>query len=87
MIGHMDIAGFDLNLMKAFDAPYAERHVTRAAIRRLASPRLRRAALALFSHSVVAIEEPGLRESFGAEYESYCADVPRWLPRLAPRAV
>jgi len=26
----MDIAGFDLNLLKAFDALYAERHVTRA---------------------------------------------------------
>ena len=33
MIGHMDIAGFDLNLMKAFDALYAERHVTRAGSR------------------------------------------------------
>jgi len=29
----MDIAGFDLNLMKAFDALYAERHVTRAGSR------------------------------------------------------
>jgi DNA-binding transcriptional LysR family regulator len=26
----MDVAGFDLNLMKAFEALYAERHVTRA---------------------------------------------------------
>jgi DNA-binding transcriptional LysR family regulator len=33
MIGNMDIAGFDLNLMKAFDALYAERHVTRAGSR------------------------------------------------------
>src|ERR1700723_3639181 len=33
MIGHMDVAGFDLNLMKAFDALYAERHVTRAELR------------------------------------------------------
>src|SRR5215470_6538170 len=46
------------------------------------------ALLWLFFHTwVVAIEEPGLRESFGAEYESYCANVPRWLPRLTPRAV
>ena len=46
------------------------------------------ALLWLFFHTwVVAIEEPGLRESFGTEYESYCADVPRWLPRLTPRAV
>lgn len=29
--GHpMDVAGFDLNLLKTFDALYAERHVTRA---------------------------------------------------------
>ncbi len=33
MIGRMDITGFDLNLMKAFDALYAERHVTRAGSR------------------------------------------------------
>jgi len=29
----------------------------------------------------VLIEEPGLRERFGAEYEAYAARVPRWLPR------
>ena len=29
-------------------------------------------------------EEPGLRKRFGAEYEAYCANVPRWLPRLRP---
>src|ERR1700761_8425871 len=33
MIRRMDITGFDLNLMKAFDALYAERHVTRAGSR------------------------------------------------------
>jgi protein-S-isoprenylcysteine O-methyltransferase Ste14 len=33
---------------------------------------------------VLAYEEPTLRESFGAEYESYCANVPRWIPRLTP---
>src|SRR6185369_6499741 len=31
---------------------------------------------------VLAYEEPTLRESFGAEYDSYCANVSRWLPRL-----
>jgi protein-S-isoprenylcysteine O-methyltransferase Ste14 len=31
---------------------------------------------------VLAYEEPTLRESFGAEYETYCANVARWLPRL-----
>ena len=29
----MDVAGFDLNLLKAFDALYAERHVTHAGLR------------------------------------------------------
>jgi protein-S-isoprenylcysteine O-methyltransferase Ste14 len=41
------------------------------------------ALLWLFFHIVViASEEPTLRQSFGADYESYCAHVPRWLPRL-----
>ena len=30
------------------------------------------------------VEEPGLRERFGAEYEEYAANVPRWLPRPRP---
>ena len=29
----------------------------------------------------VARDEARLREAFGAEYEAYCARVPRWLPR------
>lgn len=43
----------------------------------------------LFFHIwVLALEEPTLRESYGAEYESYRANVPRWLPQLSPwRAV
>ena len=28
------------------------------------------------------VEEPGLRRRFGAEYEEYCARVPRWVPRV-----
>jgi protein-S-isoprenylcysteine O-methyltransferase Ste14 len=28
------------------------------------------------------VEEPGLRRRFGAEYEEYCARVPRWVPRI-----
>jgi protein-S-isoprenylcysteine O-methyltransferase Ste14 len=28
------------------------------------------------------VEEPGLRRRFGEDYEVYCANVPRWLPRL-----
>ena len=33
---------------------------------------------------VLAYEEPTLRESFGAEYETYRANVSRWIPRLTP---
>lgn len=29
-------------------------------------------------------EEPGLRERFGAEYDEYTRNVPRWLPRRTP---
>ena len=29
----------------------------------------------------VAVEEPGLRGRFGAEYEAYAARTPRWVPR------
>jgi protein-S-isoprenylcysteine O-methyltransferase Ste14 len=43
------------------------------------------AGLWLFFHLAVLVnEEPTLRQSFGAEYEIYCANVPRWLPRLTP---
>jgi protein-S-isoprenylcysteine O-methyltransferase Ste14 len=39
----------------------------------------------LVAHLFVLIyEEPTLRRSFGAEYETYCAHVPRWIPRLSP---
>ncbi len=31
---------------------------------------------------VLAYEEPTLRASFGADYETYCRQVPRWIPRL-----
>jgi protein-S-isoprenylcysteine O-methyltransferase Ste14 len=33
---------------------------------------------------VVGYEEPTLRQQFGADYETYCRAVPRWIPR--PRA-
>jgi protein-S-isoprenylcysteine O-methyltransferase Ste14 len=29
-------------------------------------------------------EEPGLRQRFGAEYDEYARNVPRWIPRLRP---
>src|SRR5262249_3859812 len=31
---------------------------------------------------VLAYEEPTLRGTFGAQYDAYCANVPRWLPQL-----
>jgi protein-S-isoprenylcysteine O-methyltransferase Ste14 len=31
---------------------------------------------------VVVYEEPTLQRTFGAEYEAYRANVPRWVPRL-----
>ena len=39
------------------------------------------ASVALF---VYFYEEPILREKFGAAYELYCSNVPRWIPRLRP---
>jgi protein-S-isoprenylcysteine O-methyltransferase Ste14 len=30
------------------------------------------------------VEEQGLRQRFGEEYDAYRANVPRWLPRLRP---
>ena len=33
---------------------------------------------------VVFYEEPTLRRQFGTEYESYCREVPRWIPRPRP---
>jgi len=33
---------------------------------------------------VLAYEGPTLRARFGAEYERYCAGVPRWIPRVSP---
>ena len=38
-------------------------------------------AVALF---VPLYEEPTLRKMFGADYETYCRNVPRWIPRIRP---
>jgi len=35
---------------------------------------------------VLAYEEPTLRRTFAAEYDTYCANVPRWLLRRRPWA-
>ncbi len=33
---------------------------------------------------VLAYEEPTLRATYGDEYKQFCANVPRWIPRLRP---
>ncbi len=33
---------------------------------------------------VVGYEEPTLRQTFGADYETFRVNVPRWIPRLTP---
>ena len=33
---------------------------------------------------VVLYEEPTLKQTFGTEYESFRANVPRWIPRVTP---
>jgi protein-S-isoprenylcysteine O-methyltransferase Ste14 len=33
---------------------------------------------------VLFYEEPVLRASFGAEYDLFCKEVPRWIPRFTP---
>jgi protein-S-isoprenylcysteine O-methyltransferase Ste14 len=33
---------------------------------------------------VFIYEEPTLLNSYGLEYEEFCANVPRWIPRLRP---
>lgn len=40
------------------------------------------AFFAFASLFVLIFEEPMLRHKFGAEYETYCRQVPRWLPRF-----
>jgi len=49
-------------------------------------PQLIWAALFLAANAIwmPLVEEPGLRRRFGAEYETYAAHVPRWLPRPRP---
>jgi len=43
------------------------------------------AAVFLLHHlAVIGLEEPALRARFGAPYEEYCRQVPRWLIRMRP---
>jgi len=38
----------------------------------------------LFHVFVLVYEEPTLGTTFDAEYQSFCAEVPRWIPRFTP---
>jgi len=40
------------------------------------------AVWAAFYLFVLIYEEPTLRNTYGPEYEQFCAHVPRWIPRL-----
>ena len=41
----------------------------------------------LMTHVFVrVVEEPALAKTFGTDYEAYRANVPRWIPRVAPWA-
>ena len=42
------------------------------------------AVFALNAIYMPLIEEPGLRSRFGADYDRYCENVRRWVPRLRP---
>lgn len=37
-----------------------------------------------FHVQVVVYEEPTLEQTFGSEYQAFCAAVPRWIPRITP---
>ena len=39
-----------------------------------------------FHSFVIVYEEPTLARTFGATYQRYLESVPRWIPRLPPRA-
>jgi protein-S-isoprenylcysteine O-methyltransferase Ste14 len=43
------------------------------------------AFLAVTNVLMLTVEEPSLRRRFGAEYEAYRRQVPRWVPRLIRR--
>ena len=40
-----------------------------------------------FNFLILIIEEPILRNQFGAAYEEYCKRVPRWIPKLRRLAI
>jgi protein-S-isoprenylcysteine O-methyltransferase Ste14 len=42
------------------------------------------AVWAAFHLFVLLYEEPTLRNTYGPEYEEFCTNVRRWVPRLRP---
>jgi protein-S-isoprenylcysteine O-methyltransferase Ste14 len=44
------------------------------------------AVTACYYPAVVYLEEPALRRRFGEDFDRYCAQVPRWLPRLTSQS-
>jgi protein-S-isoprenylcysteine O-methyltransferase Ste14 len=44
------------------------------------------AVTACYHPAVIFIEEPALRRRFGDDFDRYCAQVPRWLPRVSQRS-
>jgi protein-S-isoprenylcysteine O-methyltransferase Ste14 len=93
-VGHGTLAPWDPTSRLVVRGPYL--HVRNPMISGVAfvlageAVGLRSKALFLWFAAFVAVnavylplvEEPGLRRRFGEDYEVYCANVPRWLPRL-----
>lgn len=43
--------------------------------------------VAILAHAFVVLrEEPATRQRLGSAYDEYCADVPRWIPRISTRS-
>jgi protein-S-isoprenylcysteine O-methyltransferase Ste14 len=95
-VGRGTIAPWDPTTRLVVRGPY--RHVRNPMISGVLAILLGEAALAgsgallLWFGAVLAanavylplVEEPDLRRRFGAAYDDYRANVPRWLPRLRP---
>lgn len=95
-VGHGTLAPWDPTSRLVVISPY--RHVRNPMISGVLAVLLGEAALfaslplllwfaTVFAVNAVyfpLVEEPGLRRRFGADYDAYRANVPRWLPRLRP---
>jgi protein-S-isoprenylcysteine O-methyltransferase Ste14 len=95
-VGHGTLAPWDPTARLVVVGPY--RHVRNPMISGVLAILLGEAALfasvpllvwfaAVFAVNAVyfpLVEEPGLRRRFGEDYDSYRANVPRWIPRRRP---